>query len=290
MGSSTGESLESRLRQSERESDVPRSENLFATTTRGDPDNILFVGAHLDGVAEGPGINDNGSGSIAILEVARQLARYVTNNKVRFGWWTAEEAGLLGSTYYIATADPEELMKVRLYLNFDMVASGNGILGVYDGDGSEFGLTGPPGSAEAEQLYEEYFESQGLPLVPTEFSGRSDYGPFLDVNIPSGGLFTGADDIKTEREVELFGGTAGIIHDPNYHTEFDTLGNWSYPFLEINTKAIAHSVAVYGNSFEGFPEREPPAVKSRSVGASRGLGVCSERAIRLGGFSRCLVA
>ena len=160
---------------------------------------------------------------------------------------------------------------------------------MYDGDGSAFGLSGPPGSAEAEQLYEEYFADQGLPLVPTEFSGRSDYGPFLDFNIPSGGLFTGADDIKTEEEVELFGGTAGIIHDPNYHSIYDTLGNWSYPFLEINTKAIAHSVAVYGASFEGFPEREEPALKARSV-TSWGLGVCPERAIKVGGFPRCLVA
>jgi Zn-dependent M28 family amino/carboxypeptidase len=157
-------------------------------------------------------MNDNGSGSIAILEVASRLVRYTTNSTVRFAWWTAEEAGLLGSTHYVETADPEELLKVRLYLNFDMVASGNGILGVYDGSGSAFGLVGPPGSEEAQTLYEEYFASQDLPLLPVEFSGRSDYGPFLAKNVPSGGLFTGADEVKTDAEAAMFGGTAGLIH------------------------------------------------------------------------------
>ncbi|KAM0323156.1 hypothetical protein ACHAQA_009006 [Verticillium albo-atrum] len=267
--------------------DIWYSENVFATTTRGDPDNVLFVGAHLDSVAEGPGINDNGSGSIAILEVARQLARYVTNSTVRFGWWTAEESGLLGSTYYVATAEQEELDKIRLYLNFDMVGSGNGILAVYDGDGSAFGLSGPPGSAEAEAAFEDYFASKGLPLLPTEFSGRSDYGPFLDVGIPSGGLFTGADEVKTEEEVALFGGVAGIIHDPNYHSLYDTIGNMSYEFLEINTKAIAHAVALYGTSFDGFPERETEGLRVRKSEETRKFGTCSSRAIDTGHFRAC---
>ncbi|KAH6697272.1 aminopeptidase Y [Plectosphaerella plurivora] len=273
--------------------EVLYSQNIIATTTRGDPDNILFVGAHLDSVGEGPGMNDNGSGSIAILEVALQLGKYITNSTVRFAWWTAEEAGLLGSTHYVETAEPEELLKVRMYLNFDMVASGNGILGVYDGDGSDFGLGGPPGSGEAEVLYEEYFASQNLSLLPVEFNGRSDYGPFLEVNIPCGGLFTGADDVKTDAEVELFGGTAGETHDVNYHTQYDTIGNWSYPFLEINTKAIAHSVAVYGMGFDGVPAREPPAKELTFRDRRdevRSLGACSQQAMEAGRFRACNVA
>lgn len=248
---------------------------------------------------EGPGINDNGSGSIAILEVARQLSAFVTNSTVRFAWWTAEESGLLGSTYYVTTADPEELLKVRLYLNFDMVASGNGIQMIYDGDGSDFGLTGPPGSAEAEAMYEEYFEERDLPYRADEFSGRSDYGPFLDANVPSGGLFTGADGVKTEEEAEIWGGAPGIIYDPNYHTLYDTIGNWSYAFLYQNTKAIAHSVAFYGAGFEGFPEREPPngggnstaavtrRLKTRAATRATGLRPCSDLAVRSGKYRRC---
>lgn len=40
--------------------------------------------------------------------------------------------------------------------------------------------------------------------------GRSDYGPFLEVNIPAGGLFTGAEVVKTAQEAVLFGGQAGM--------------------------------------------------------------------------------
>ena len=103
--------------------------NILATSIEGDEDNIVFAGAHSDSVQKGPGINDNASGSVALLEIALQLAKYDLKNKVRFGWWTAEEYGLLGSTHYVSTLDEEELNKIRLYLNFDMIASGNGIIG-----------------------------------------------------------------------------------------------------------------------------------------------------------------
>ena len=105
-----------------------RGENVIATSTRGDPDNIIFLGAHSDSVEAGPGINDNGSGSAAILELAIRLSRYLITNTVRFGWWTGEEEGLLGSEHYVETLPAEEAMKIRLYLNFDMIASGNGKL------------------------------------------------------------------------------------------------------------------------------------------------------------------
>jgi len=105
-----------------------RGENVIATSTRGDPDNIIFLGAHSDSVEAGPGINDNGSGSAAILELAIRLSRYLITNTVRFGWWTGEEEGLLGSEHYVETLPAEEAIKIRLYLNFDMIASGNGKL------------------------------------------------------------------------------------------------------------------------------------------------------------------
>lgn len=72
-------------------------------------------------------------------------------------------------------------------------------------------------------------------------SGRSDYAAFIDNGIPSTGLFTGADDIKTAEEVMLFGGTEGIIHDPNYHTPRDDLSNVNTTALGINVKAIAYA-------------------------------------------------
>lgn len=245
------------------------SSNVIATTTRGDPDNILFLGAHSDSVEDGPGINDNGSGSAGILEVALRLGRYLTSNKVRFAWWTAEEEGLLGSEYYVATLPAEEQMKIRLYLNFDMIASGNGVCARYDGDGSAFNQSGPAGSDVAEHLFESYFASKGKPLTTSEFNGRSDYGPFLAVNVPCGGLDTGAEKKKTEEEAAIFGGTAGVAYDPNYHGPGDTALNMSIPFLEINSKAIAHAVATYGVSWEGFPARTAPEPERRWLAPGR---------------------
>jgi carboxypeptidase Q len=131
-----------------------RIADVIAQTIGGDQDNVIAVGAHSDSVFAGPGINDDGSGSIGILEVAERLSAYSTNNAVRFGWWSGEEFGLLGSEYYVSTLNESEAAKIRLYLNFDMIASPNYYYAIYDGDGSDFNITGPPGSAEAEAFFE----------------------------------------------------------------------------------------------------------------------------------------
>ncbi|OTA89199.1 hypothetical protein M434DRAFT_398714 [Hypoxylon sp. CO27-5] len=245
------------------------SYNVVASSKHGDASNVLFLGAHSDSVEAGPGINDNGSGSCGILTIAKQLAKFRTDNQVRFAWWTAEEEGLLGSEHYVNTAAPADLDKVRLYLNFDMIASPNYVLGVYDGDGSSYNLSGPPGSAEVEKLFEEWYESQDLPYVGSEFSGRSDYGPFLDVGVPCGGLETGADGVKTEEEVALFGGTAGIWYDPNYHSAKDNVTNLNPEAFEATSKAIAHAVATYGQSWEGFPTRNVTSLSRKSLRSSK---------------------
>lgn len=134
-------------------------------------------------------------------------------------------------------------------------ASPNYIYGIYDGDGSGFGLTGPAGSDLIEHTFEEYYVNSGLNFVPTAFTGRSDYGPFLEVNIPSGGLFTGAEGIKTPKEKLLFGGEVGEPYDVNYHQPGDYTNNCNVGAWIANTKAIADIVAKYGRSTEGFPAR-----------------------------------
>jgi carboxypeptidase Q len=230
---------------------------VIATSYFGDANNILFLGAHSDSVPEGPGINDDGSGIAGILETAIQLAKWRTKAKVKFGFWTAEEYGMLGSSHYVSTLSEEELLKIRLYLNFDMIASPNYILGHYDGDGSEFGITGPPGSAEVEHMFETFYEGKGVNHTATPFNSRSDYRDFLASGIPCGGLDAGADDVKTEEWAEMFGGTGGITLDPNYHSAQDDFANLNkFPF-ELMSKGISHAVALYGaNAFEGFPPRE----------------------------------
>lgn len=222
--------------------------NVLAETPQGREDNVVMVGAHLDGVESGAGINDNASGSAAILETAVQLAKVnKLNNQVRFVWWGAEEHGLIGSWHYVddlVANDPAELDNIATYLNFDMVASPNYIIGVYDADESTYTapVDVPPGSAETEEVFTDWFDSIGQPWVDSEFSGRSDYQAFISNGIPSSGLFTGADGRKTAEEVELFGGIEGVQYDPNYHTPLDDITNVDEVALEIMSKAIGAAV------------------------------------------------
>ena len=222
--------------------------NVFAETS-GDPNNVVMVGAHLDSVTAGPGINDNGSGSAAILETAIQMAKTKPRNQVRFVWWSAEESGLVGSNYYINNLPQSEEDKIALYLNFDMIGSPNFVRFVYDGDNSAGGgSVGPTGSEVIESMFVDYFSSQGLTSEPTPFNGRSDYGPFIAVGIPAGGLFTGAEGIKTAAQALAYGGTAGIAFDPCYHAACDTYANNSDVGLDQMTDAVAHSVITYAQN------------------------------------------
>lgn len=232
--------------------------NVIAETPWGDPNNVVMAGAHLDGAPEGPGINDNGSGSGAILEVAKQLnqQRNIQGkpaNKVRFAWWGAEEIGLLGSTHYVEDLKvnkPADLKKIATYLNFDMVGSPNYMIGVYDADQSTYQapVAVPEGSIQTEKLFTSYFDATKQPWVDTEFSGRSDYQAFIENGVAASGLFTGAEGKKTNAEVKLFGGTAGAAYDANYHTAKDDLANVSTKALENNSDAIAHAVLTLATS------------------------------------------
>ncbi|MCA0323547.1 MAG: M28 family peptidase [Actinobacteria bacterium] len=221
--------------------------NITAETKTGDPNNVVMMGAHLDGVHDGPGINDNGSGTASILETAIQLGKAnKVNNKVRFAWWGAEELGLLGSEHYVydlAENNPAELAKIATYLNYDMVASPNYIIGVYDANESTYTapVDVPEGSIQTEKILTDYFDSIGQPWVDTAFSGRSDYAAFIELGVASSGLFTGADGSKTADEVAKFGGTEGIMYDPNYHTPQDDINNVNAEALGIMSKAIAFS-------------------------------------------------
>lgn len=239
--------------------------NVLAETRTGRADNVVMVGAHLDSVQAGPGINDNGSGTAAALETATQLAKVKKlNNRVRFAWWGAEELGLLGSEHYVndlAAQYPQQMSNIAGYLNFDMVGSPNHIIGVYDANQSTYPapVAVPPGSAEIEKIFTDYFDKTKQPWVDTEFSGRSDYQAFIANGVPASGLFTGADGSKTRAEVGRFGGTEGVPYDPNYHTANDNVANVNRKALETNLRAMAYATssmssdtsAINGKSAQG---------------------------------------
>ena len=201
------------------------TENIFAEIPAPELDSVVLIGAHLDSVVAGPGINDNGSGSSMLLAMAEWFVGNPMDkaHNIRFAWWSAEEIGLIGSQYYVDNAT--NLSEIEYYLNFDMVASPNFVPFIYDGNGDQFGLQGPSGSAEIEEAFETHFSDNGLPFTGTPFDGRSDYGPFVEVGIASGGLFTGAESIKTESESTMYGGTSGVAYDACYHQACDTIEN-----------------------------------------------------------------
>lgn len=244
----------------ETRSETRQTRNVVAQTTTGRTDEVVMAGAHLDSVAEGPGINDNGSGSAALLETALRLggAPAVTN-AVRFGWWGAEELGLLGSEAYVAGLDVERKRDIALLLNFDMVASPNAGYFAYDGDDSDRvgAPAGPPGSAAIERRLLAALGQVGVQGQGTDFDGRSDYGPFIAAGIPAGGLFTGAEERKTPEQAARWGGRAGESFDPNYHTPRDDLANLDRVALDRNVRAIAGVVGGYALDLTG-PDGVPP--------------------------------
>ncbi len=237
--------------------------NVLGEAPGGNPQSVVIVGAHLDSVAEGPGINDNGSGAAVILEIAIQLARLgiPTPNRLRFAFWGAEEWGLVGSTHYVEQLTSEEVDRIVLNLNLDMLGSPNPVSFVYDGDGSATGR--PPGSGEIESVFAEYFKVRNLPTRPTAFDGRSDYGPFIDKGIPAGGLFSGAEGLKTADEFADFGGTAGEPYDRCYHQACDDLANVSESALDTLVDSAAHAVLHFAT------ELPVPVVTAFRAGAAR---------------------
>ncbi|MFF9195539.1 M28 family metallopeptidase [Streptomyces sp. NPDC014779] len=207
--------------------------NLIADWPGGDPNQVVMSGSHLDSVTSGPGINDNGSGSAAILENALAVSRaqLQPTKHLRFAWWGAEELGLVGSKYYVNNTPSTERSKIKAYLNFDMIGSPNPGYFVYDDDPT------------IEQTFKTYYAGLGIPTeIETEGDGRSDHAPFKNAGVPVGGLFSGADYTKTSAQAQKWGGTAGQAFDRCYHSSCDTTANINDTALDRNSDAIAYAI------------------------------------------------
>ena len=191
------------------------------------------------------------------------MAKLKPQNTVRFAWWGDEEGGLVGSTAYVNGLSSAERAKIALYLNYDMVGSPNYYFGVYDADEStyEAPVVVPPGSIAIEDLFESYYTSVGEPYDDAAFSGRSDYQAFISNGIPSGGLFTGAEQVKTAEQAAIWGGTAGEQFDPCYHQACDTFDNVDLHALDVNSDLIAYAQLTYAYSTQavnGVPGKAVP--------------------------------
>jgi Zn-dependent M28 family amino/carboxypeptidase len=252
-----------------------KARNVIAQTKTGSPADVVMAGAHLDSVAAGPGINDNGSGVAAILETAVQLGNSPqVHNAVRFGFWGAEELGLIGSRNYVESLDIDALKNIALYLNFDMLASPNPGYFTYDGDQSLPGDTRgqpvvPEGSAGIERTLVAYLKSAGKTAQDTSFDGRSDYDGFTLAGIPSGGLFSGAENKMSAEQAALWGGTADEPFDPNYHQKGDTLDHIDRTALGINGAGVAYAIGLYAQDLSGHNGVPVMADRTRHVVAAK---------------------
>lgn len=219
------------------------TKNVVTETKNGRADSVVVIGSHLDSVPAGPGINDNGSGSSLNLALAILISKddheKKLENKIRFCWFGAEELGLLGSEFYVSNlnkTNPAELANIAVMLNFDMIGSPNFMRGVYNGSSDE----NSKGSGVVQDLFNSFYAKEKITVIPTEFSGRSDYRDFLNAGIPSGGLFTGAEVVKSMEERKLFGGLAGASYDPCYHKACDTIDNIDVGVVTDMARGAAH--------------------------------------------------
>jgi Zn-dependent M28 family amino/carboxypeptidase len=219
--------------------------NVIAETRGGDPGRVVVVGAHLDGVSLTPGINDNGSGSAVILEIARVYAaqQRQPRNMLRFIWFSAQWFSLAGSTFYVDSLTPTDLERLLVMLNIDAVGSRNFVRSVLEGDDAIL-----PGSELVEQVFLDYFAARGLATEPLPLGGLSDDFPFAVAGIPVGGLFTGVTGEKTVEQAAVFGGTAGAPFDPCARQSCDTVDNTSPTILGEMAGAAGHAVLFFSET------------------------------------------
>ncbi|KAK6500069.1 hypothetical protein TWF481_010427 [Arthrobotrys musiformis] len=210
------------------------TQNLFAESIGGDPNNVIMIGAHLDSIKRGPGINDNGSGSSLLITLFHALQEYCPKNKIRLAWWGAEETGLDGSNHYTSTLSQKDADDILVYLNFDMI--GRGYFGVFDGNSTStpedpYSLTAPSGSSVVEKLFVDYLTTKGVSIIKEPLVANTDLAGFVELGKAVGGMYAGS---------------VGV--DPCYHRKCDDYTNIDGAHIEMIGKATAHVVSVLSNN------------------------------------------
>ncbi|WP_142099506.1 M20/M25/M40 family metallo-hydrolase [Pseudonocardia cypriaca] len=226
--------------------------NVVAQTRTGDPQQVVMAGAHLDSVPEGPGINDNASGVAALLEAAiRMGGSPPVPNTVRLAFWAAEERNLDGSVAYVDSLPRSDHGAIALYLNLDMLASPNAGYFVQGGHGDDESETGPEGSEVVGRMLVEELAATGVTAELARFENDgSDYEAFIEEGIPTGGVYSGDSGVKTSQQAERWGGRAGAVFDPCYHTACDRAAGIHPGALDNFSDAIAGTVARFAESTE----------------------------------------
>jgi hypothetical protein len=177
---------------------------------------VTMAGAHLDSVPSGPGVNDDGSGVAALLEVAHTFGDRPPG-RVRLGFWGAEEEGLIGSRAYVRSLTQPQRREIAAYLNFDMLGSPNAVPAVYSDGDPRLGRL----------LRRVHPGRERAVLV----GNRSDGSAFQEAGVPINGLYSGAEP-----------GPGGRPRDPCYHLPCDTFANVNMGSLLPMARAAARAL------------------------------------------------
>lgn len=220
-----------------------QSANVIAESPWGDPVHVAMLGGHLDSVIDGPGINDNGSGTMTVLEIARTLAELARLRpageqpawKLRVAFWTGEETGLYGSFAHANRLTAGDVTATAAYLNFDMLGSRNGVRVIYQ----ETDTLRPSAESAIGRLFADALAVEGLAWEPMTVGAASDHYPLEQAGIPIGGLYSGANEIKSTEQAATYGGTADAPQDACYHLACDTVANIDPTLLGELARAAA---------------------------------------------------
>ncbi|MFX0108509.1 MAG: M28 family peptidase, partial [Candidatus Hodarchaeota archaeon] len=184
---------------------------------------IMMVGGHYDSVVTSPGANDDGTGVAAALELARVMSQFEWPLDIYFGFWNAEEVGLIGSDE-VAEIFVDREIQILAYYNIDMLLvvdslapSDERVLMVYSNLEFENPYIGGQYWAELTRMMSKNVgRNMIVPVAASEFGGwlRSDHYSFF----------------QNGYSRSLFAHESGFEYDVDYHQPTDTWDNPAYDY------------------------------------------------------------
>jgi aminopeptidase Y len=207
--------------------------SILAELPGSQPESVIMLGAHLDSVIDGPGINDDGSGVAALLELAHALAGTRPRATIRLAFWSGEELGLHGSFRYATALSAEAARAILVYENVDMIASPNGFAGVYDESAA------PAGSTVARDLLIDAVKRAGASPVGVDLGGGSDHYAFAKAGVATAGVFSGASEPVTAEQAVTSTAVVGRPADACYHLACDDRANVDMDSAVTLAQAVA---------------------------------------------------
>lgn len=199
------------------------SQNVLAERRRSSTSGpVVMVSAHYDTVIGAPGANDDGSGTVLCLELARVLRRLPTQASLRFALWGSEEQGLLGSRYHVAQLPQAERDRIVAVYQNDMVATSWDPATRY----WLLSFTGLANRATDEVTAAATRLGYEPRISPVTLRGSSDHQSFQEVGIAAANF--------------SWRGEAGpALLEPPYHSPEDTIAkNISLERLQVSMELI----------------------------------------------------